>query len=474
MPPSLSKPVDPKAPAAPSSAGSKRGRDAINTQKETTRSAEQVGAPHLFFVLWPGKAVAAKLQTRLQCDLSGPAKLDARIHHSDHHIRIGVAYTSNDVLIHATFQSDSIYNKPLIVPPSPDASQVEDDVPRAILVIKQTEDDGPRKKIPDGLVVAGLTAHCEDAKMDTTKPQYGFHSDSPTGPWKAYFDASVVDLILEAGNLLQLEVDGEQVVLEMRKKTIASLKAGKHTLAFLDSATVHVVVKIYDDVLLSHVTRQDLLDGWEQAGFLSVSDSRGGTYVDGKRIYDRGLDSNVFHFNIKPNAGQLLGSIFPEELKISVKGTPQFLPYFIDSHPDLEGRICSAASGCHRYFPETANWLNEESADRSYEYRKFYPACRGHAGVKRARSKAVEGKAALRAAVAAQAKVKSGIDCAHHLRGACRLQGKCKFAHTKPANEINCSLAKKAEGKCLLGDHCPYLHNEMSTDCKSHACPEPD
>jgi hypothetical protein len=35
----------------------------------------------------------------------------------------------------------------------------------------------------------------------------------------------VVDTILEAGNLLQLEVDGKQVVLEMRKKTIATIKA---------------------------------------------------------------------------------------------------------------------------------------------------------------------------------------------------------------------------------------------------------
>ena len=39
--------------------------------------------------------------------------------------------------------------------------------------------------------------------------------------------------------------------------------------------------------------------------------------------------------------------------------------------------------------------------------------------------------------------------------------------------DISCTLAKKADGKCLLGDTCPYLHDGM-TDCKSNATPEPD
>ena len=74
------------------------------------------------------------------------------------------------------------------------------------LILKQNVEDGEdRYRIPDGNVLAALMAHCDDASITPNGPQYGFHSDSPWGTWKAFFDMATVEDILEAGDLLQVE-----------------------------------------------------------------------------------------------------------------------------------------------------------------------------------------------------------------------------------------------------------------------------
>jgi hypothetical protein len=152
-----------------------------------------------------------------------------------------------------------------------------------------------------------------------------------------------------------------------------------------------------------------------------------------------------------------------------VKGTTQFLPYTIGAHPDLDGTMCTAAKGCHRYFRETAARFNDQGMD--------IPFCKGHRGGRRAAGSSSAGASALEAAVAAAAESKKGEQCKHFAVGKCRMPaGKCKYDHTGEAARIPCGLPVRKDGKCLLGDRCPYLHASEETmveDCKYYASTKP-
>ena len=182
----------------------------------------------------------------------------------------------------------------------------------------------------------------------------------------------------------------------MTKKAIGSLKQGKNS---DDLSTVHVMHRIRDDTLLNHINRSDIIQGWEKAGFICVRDSRGGTFVQGKRVKDSGTDSNVFHLNVKPDRGDLLGAVFPPEILTYVKGTKQYLRYTIDFHPDLDGAICTPENGCHRYKRQCAEWLSDR-------FGHYYPECKGHALKKptfKKKTTEADGLEALKREIEAQA-----------------------------------------------------------------------
>ena len=154
-------------------------------------------------------------------------------------------------------------------------TQADDEPDRGVLVLKQTVEDGEdRFRINDGNVLAALMAHCDDGNIIPNKPQYGFHSDSPWGPWKAFFDMATVEDILEHGDLLQVEFKSEGQTnvanLEMSKRAIGALKQGKQSTTSMDLSTVHVKHFIRNDTLLNHISRMDLIKGWEDAGFICV------------------------------------------------------------------------------------------------------------------------------------------------------------------------------------------------------------
>ena len=80
MPPAFSKPVDTTASGSSAGAGSKRSRELISSPKKPIESAEKVSNAPAQSVCLPGKAGGATENTRLQCDLNSPAKLDVRIY----------------------------------------------------------------------------------------------------------------------------------------------------------------------------------------------------------------------------------------------------------------------------------------------------------------------------------------------------------------------------------------------------------
>ena len=80
------------------------------------------------------------------------------------------------------------------------------------------------------------------------------------------------------------------------------------------------------------------------------------------------------------------------------------------------------------------------------------------------------------AAVREIAMKKKAEICKHFLAGKCRMPAqKCKYAHDGEAAQIACALPVK-NGKCLLGDKCPYLHASsapMDQNCKYYASTKP-
>ena len=69
-----------KIPSAPPDAGSKRGREAVEEQQDPTNSVryEWSTSNCTNLLLHNAHDQPCNQHTRLQCDLSGPAKLDAR------------------------------------------------------------------------------------------------------------------------------------------------------------------------------------------------------------------------------------------------------------------------------------------------------------------------------------------------------------------------------------------------------------
>ena len=123
-----------------------------------------------------------------------------------------------------------------------------------------------------------LGVHCDRANITTNKPQYGFFSDSKTGPWKAFFDEDIVDSILEEGNILQVvhtysngsKVDVE---LDLSKSSIGTLTQGKHSDAFMDTSTVLTIFRIHNPTLLAYITRTDIIEAWKKIGWICVQPS---------------------------------------------------------------------------------------------------------------------------------------------------------------------------------------------------------
>ena len=212
-------------------AGSKRSREAIETQVVPAKSVRYESSPSICTspMLHNAHAQPCYLHTRLQCDLSGPAKLDARTIYTSFR-------TTDSPYTDATPRVHDLSTHFLCVAPAVSTyaphdtsiaihrsrTQVDDGEPnRAVLVLRQSIEEGEeRLPINDGSVLAALVAHCEDAGIMPSKPQYGFHSDSPKGPWKAYFDATIVEAILEAGDLIQVEFihDKETHVASIRSR----------------------------------------------------------------------------------------------------------------------------------------------------------------------------------------------------------------------------------------------------------------
>ena len=142
-------------------------------------------------------------------------------------------------------------------------TQADDEPDRGVLVLKQIVEDGEdRFRIDDGNVLAALMAYCDDGSITPNKPQYGFHSDSPWGPWNAFFDMAPVEDILEQGDLLQFEFkhEGQTEVanLTMSKRAIGALKQGKQSTTSMDLSTVHVKHYIRNVTLLNRITRTDI------------------------------------------------------------------------------------------------------------------------------------------------------------------------------------------------------------------------
>ena len=173
-------------------AGSKRSREAIETQVVPAKSVRYESSPSICTspMLHNAHAQPCYLHTRLQCDLSGPAKLDARMISTT--IR-----TTDSPYTNATPRVHDLSTHFLCVAPavntyaSADTStlhsrtQADDEPDRGVLVLKQIVEDGEERfRINDGNVLAALMAYCDDGNITPNKPQYGFHSDSPWGPWK--------------------------------------------------------------------------------------------------------------------------------------------------------------------------------------------------------------------------------------------------------------------------------------------------
>ena len=195
-------------------AGSKRGREAVEEQKDPTNSVryEWSTSNCTNHLLHNAHDLPCNLHTRLQCDLNGPAKLDVRIVSTTFRITDS-PYTDATPRVH-NLSTHFLCVAPAVSTYAPhdtsihrSRTQVDDGEPnRAVLVLRQVIEEGEeRLPIHDGSVLAALVAHCEDAGIMPSKPQYGFHADSPKGPWKAHFDATIVEAILEAGDLIQVE-----------------------------------------------------------------------------------------------------------------------------------------------------------------------------------------------------------------------------------------------------------------------------
>jgi hypothetical protein len=430
------------------------------------------------FSMLPRLLCCTHLNARLQCDLGCPAVLAARIYTTyapcePHHNEVGVMNRlSNVITITRPVAYCDLNTTCACVP------QDIETAPRAILLFKQMDyDEKGRVPLTDAEVLTALGAHCDRANISTNKPQYGFFSDSKTGPWKAFFDEEAVDKILEEGNILQVvhtysngtKVDIE---LDLAKASIGTLNQGKHSDAFMDTATVLTIFRIHNPTLLAYITRTDIIEAWKKIGWICVRDSRGGAFINGKRIKIKGMESNAFYFNIAPAEGKkIYGSYFPPELEVMVKGTTQFLPYTIGSHPDLDGQLCTAASGCHRYFRDTVMFFRESYGIHSFEY------CKGHRTGRRQGGSSSDGAMALADAVAKATALSKEEPCKHFLEGRCRVPStKCKYRHDGDPSTIKCGLPSRSGGICLLGDKCPYSHtSEMDQDnaCKFYASTKP-
>ena len=189
MPPVLSKQTPPNAPGSSTGAGSKRGPGAVPLERNSGKKPHEVSRTPKKFSLISRLLCQPLLNARLQCDLGCPAVLAARIYTTyapcePQHVEVGTMNRpSNDNTITRPVAYSELTTTCACAP------QDVETAPRAILLFKQMDYDGKgRLPLTDAEVLTALGAHCDRANISTNKPQYGFFSDSKTGPWKAFFD----------------------------------------------------------------------------------------------------------------------------------------------------------------------------------------------------------------------------------------------------------------------------------------------
>ena len=59
---------------------------------------------------------------------------------------------------------------------------------------------------------------------------------------------------------------------------------------------------------------------FEEQGFCALKLNRAGVKFNGQRIKDAGLGGEMFHMNIRPMNGDILGAFYPEQVRVQVKG----------------------------------------------------------------------------------------------------------------------------------------------------------
>jgi hypothetical protein len=317
-----------------------------------------------------------------------------------------------------------------------------------------------RARIDKARVLAGYVLAAREVPSMPTLPQNGFGAQGPYGPWFVYNDLTLCELFKSHHDEIPIqdcEAPPIQLKVEVIDLTESSVKEGKMTSTMVKTLTVHAALRVPHGLLFRRINMKMLKEAWNKYDFVVLKANRAGVKFQGKRIREKGTDSEEYHFDVRPRDGNIWGAKFPEQLVLNVLGTSQYIEYRLFPHPDLNGELC--LEHCHRYYPATlrrTGW-NLDS-------------CPGHGGKGKGKG-AGRGRAAsssiddLLEAINANSQAKAGEECKWYAQGKCyytRTKGrKCDFAHTSPLDPglIPCMHPKKSpiDSACKVKD-CAYLH----------------
>lgn len=330
-----------------------------------------------------------------------------------------------------------------------------------------------RIKIKREEVLMAYTDCASDIPEYPVMPQHGFGAQSMYGDWFVYNDMELCTKFVEQYDSMVVRTEeGAIITLTVKAMPLSvnSIKEGKMNAKIVDSLSVHIGVKLPNGILFRYITGAMIKKFFEERGFRVLKQNRAGVKFNGQRIKDAGLGGEMFHMNIRPVNGDVLGAFYPEQVELLVRGTNQYLDYKIFDHPDLKGMICQ--DDCHRYknyaFDQLRalevlprNWCQCDELAKS----KPGPSRGGPSGAQ-----------AFFAALRAHKAAKGVSECQHFKVGKCYAVGgkgaKCAFAHDVDPGTIECALGNACKGP----PKCAYAHSASKPMCAATTEPpwEPD
>ena len=334
---------------------------------------------------------------------------------------------------------------------------VDDDGMIVLHQPRPADKSADRVRIKKENVLMAYSSAASDLPAYPVYPQNGFGAQSPYGDWYMYNDWALCEQFKSAFDHVYVVVDGARVRLEVsiKKLTMDHTAEGKISKKMVDVLSVHVGVRIPNGPLFPHINGKVVKEAFEMLGFNVLKQNRSGVKFNGERIKDKGLGGDMFHVNIRPRDGDILGAFYPPQLEVKVKGTRQFLEYQIFDHPEIGQMLCYKT--CHRYKAHAYeqlqamgkvphNWCICDQIEKS----KPGPS-RGAGGQ--------SGAAAFLAALKAQKEAKGSSACKHFPLGKCYAVGgkgpRCAFLHEGDPTKITCALGAACKGP----QRCGYLHS---------------